>query len=279
VGKNLKLDIPSRSNPGSQMAISLKSIKKKSAADLQPIFTIYGVPKIGKTSLALEFPRPIVIQTSEGENAPAGVVADTFEVRNWAELCETIGVLALDDHDFATAVFDSTTGLQNIIAAEACARNGWKTLEDPGFGKGPKMAAAIWLEYIDGITTLRRDKQMAIVQLGHTVSSRFDDPVVGPYDRYRINLQKDAAEIIEANSDVIVFVNQKRNIKAVDAGFNKDVRHAEGTGNRWLFLEEKGGFTAGNRFSMPPEIMFKKGEGYKALAKYLPAVPAAADAA
>ncbi|MEY9234834.1 hypothetical protein ABIF78_007157 [Bradyrhizobium japonicum] len=73
------------------MAISLKgSVKKKSAED-QPIITIYGVPKIGKSSLAAEFPRPVFIQTAAGESVPAGIVADTIEVRSYNDLCEAIG--------------------------------------------------------------------------------------------------------------------------------------------------------------------------------------------
>ncbi|KRR21661.1 ATP-binding protein [Bradyrhizobium retamae] len=258
------------------MAISLKSIKKKTAAELQPVFTIYGVPKIGKSSLAAEFPRPVFIQTAEGESVPAGVEAETLEVRNYGELCEAIGALVNEEHDFGTAVFDSTTGLENLIRAEACARNGWKTLEDPGFGKGYKVAASIFLEYIDGIMTLRREKNMAIVQLGHCDINRFDSPTTDPYSRYRINLHKDVADIIEANSDVIAFLNFKATIKKVEAGFNKDIRHAEGGGSRWMYLEERPGFIAGNRFGMPHEIQYRKGEGYAALAKFLPPAPAVA---
>ncbi len=260
------------------MAISLKSIKKKTAAELQPIFTIYGVPKIGKSSLGSEFPRPVFIQTAEGESVPAGIVADTIEVRNYAELCEAIGSLVMEEHNYASAIIDSTTRLENIIRAEACARNNWKTIEDPGYGKGYKVAAGIFLEYIDGIMTLRRERNMAIVQLGHTDITRFDSPTTDPYSRYRINMHKDAADIIEANSDVIAFLNFKASIKKVDAGFNKEVRHAEGGGLRWIFLEERGGYIAGNRFGMPPEIQFRKGEGYSALAKYLPPAPPSAEA-
>ncbi|MBR0880574.1 hypothetical protein ABIF65_002543 [Bradyrhizobium japonicum] len=254
------------------MAISLKgSVKKKSAAEDQPIITIYGVPKIGKSSLAAEFPRPVFIQTAAGESVPAGIVADTIEVRSYNDLCEAIGALVNEEHNYATAIFDSTTGLENLIRAEACARNGWKTIEEPGYGKGYKIAATIFLEYIDGIMTLRSHRQMAVVQLGHCDISRFESPTTDPYSRYRVNLHKDAADIIEANSDVIAFLNFKASIKKVDAGFNKQLTHAEGGGTRWMFLEERPGFIAGNRFSMPAEMQFKKGEGYAALAKYLPA--------
>ena len=254
------------------MAISLKgSVKKKSAAEDQPIITIYGVPKIGKSSLAAEFPRPVFIQTAAGESVPAGIVADTIEVRSYNDLCEAIGALVNEEHNYATAIFDSTTGLENLIRAEACARNGWKTIEEPGYGKGYKIAASIFLEYIDGIMTLRSHRQMAVVQLGHCDISRFESPTTDPYSRYRVNLHKDAADIIEANSDVIAFLNFKASIKKVDAGFNKQLTHAEGGGTRWMFLEERPGFIAGNRFSRPAEMQFKKGEGYAALAKYLPA--------
>lgn len=253
------------------MAISLKSsIKKKTAAEEQPIITIYGVPKIGKSTLAAEFPRPIFIQTALGESVPADVVADTIEVRKYDELCEAIGALVNEDHNYATVIIDSVTGLENLIRTEACARNGWKTVEDPGYGKGYKIAANIFLEYIDGIMTLRNERKMAVVQLGHCDITRFESPTTDPYSRYRVNLHKDAADIIETNSDVIAFLNFKASIKKVDAGFNKELRHAEGGGARWVFLEERPGFVAGNRFGMPPEMQFKKGEGYRALAKYLP---------
>ncbi|MBB4377077.1 hypothetical protein GGD61_001711 [Bradyrhizobium sp. SBR1B] len=167
------------------MAISLKgSVKKKSAAEDQPIITIYGVPKIGKSSLASEFPRPVFIQTAAGESVPAGIVADTIEVRNYNDLCEAIGALVNEEHNYATAIFDSTTGLENIIRAEACARNGWKTIEEPGYGKGYKIAATIFLEYIDGVMTLRSLRQMAVVQLGHCDINRFESTTI-PTPRWR----------------------------------------------------------------------------------------------
>jgi AAA domain len=258
------------------MAISLKNVKKKTAAELQPIFTIYGVPKIGKSSLGAEFPKPIFIQTTEGESVPAGVVADTLEAFNYEALCEVLGVLCNEDHDYQTVIIDSLTGVEQMIRAETCARNGWKDIEDPGFGKGYKMAANVLREYIDGIMTVRRDRQMAIVQLGHADITRFNPPSTDPYDRYRVSMHKEMADIIEENSDVIAFVNFKASIKKVDVGFSQTKSHAEGGNVRYMFLEERPHTVAGNRFGMPPELPYKKGEGYKALAKYLPALPNAA---
>jgi hypothetical protein len=255
------------------MAISLKSVKKKTAAELQPIFTIYGVPKIGKSSLAAEFPRPIFIQTTEGESVPSGVVAETLEAFSYGALCEAIGSVVNEEHTYGTLVIDSLTGLENLIRAETCARNGWKDIEDPGFGKGYKMACSVLREYIDGIMTVRRERQMAIVQLGHADITRFNPPSTDPYDRYRVSMHKDAADIIEENSDVIAFVNFKASIKKVDVGFSQTKSHAEGGNVRYMFLEERPHTVCGNRFGMPPELPFKKGEGYAALAKYLPAAP------
>ena len=47
------------------MALSLSSLVR-AKSDKPPRIVIYGVPGIGKTSLAAEFPDPIFIQTEEG---------------------------------------------------------------------------------------------------------------------------------------------------------------------------------------------------------------------
>ena len=47
--------------------------------------------------------------------------------------------------------------------------------------------------------------------------------------------------------------------------------HAEGGDERQIHLEERAGLIAGNRYSMPASVSFKKGSGYAELSKYFPA--------
>ena len=63
-------------------------------------------------------------------------VAAFPQLATYAEVCEAIGALAKEAHEYQTAVIDSLDWLEPLIWAETCARDGWKSIEDPGYGKG-----------------------------------------------------------------------------------------------------------------------------------------------
>jgi hypothetical protein len=257
------------------MAISLSNLVKKTAS-AAAIIVIYGVPGVGKTSLAAEFPDGVFMQIGDGENAPAGVTLDSFgEIKTFDDVIGAIGALYSEEHNFKTLTVDSLGALEPVIQKEACRRNNWNTIEDPGFGKGYVAAEAVWMEFLDGVAALRRDKGMTVILISHCDIIRFDSPTTDPYSRYRINLHKRAADRIEASADIIAFLNFKVAIKKADVGFNSKVSHGEGGGVRFIHTEERPGYIAKNRYKMPPEIQYREGEGYKVFAKYLPA-PAAA---
>lgn len=251
------------------MAISLGTLRKIDA-ERPAQGVIYGVKGVGKTSLAAQFPSPILLRIGDGENTPKGVSVDGWDINTFDELIEAIGVLFSEDHPFKTAIFDSLTSLEVVVNAETCKRNGWKTLEDPGYGKGYVAAENTWQEVFEGFAALRKAKGMTVLQIGHCEIIRFDSPTTDPYSRYQLDLHKRARALVEANADMILFVNYRATLKKVETGFNKSVTHAEGAGQRIVYTEERPGFIAKNRFDMPPEIPFKKNEGFAALAPYLP---------
>lgn len=254
------------------MAMSLASIRK-GKQDKPPFILAYAPAGAGKTELAASAPSPIFIRTP-GEDYPAGVTPDEFpEAASFADVIEAIGVLANDAHDFQTFVVDAADGLERLVSAETCRRNGWATIEDPGFGKGYVAAAGVWGEVLEGLKFLRVERRMNVILLGHTEINRFDSPTSDPYSRYRINLQKRAADLLEAAADLIAFINFRVSLKKVEAGFNKTVTHGEGGGSRVIYTEERPGFIAKNRYGMPPSLDYKKGEGWKVLSKYFP-IPA-----
>lgn len=149
------------------MAISLSSLKR-STAPAALIGVVYGVPGVGKTSLAAEFPAPVFMQVGDGESAPTGVEITTFgEVKAFDDVLGGIGALYSEQHEFKTLVVDSLGALEPVIQRETCRRNGWQTIEDPGFGKGYVAAEQVWREYVEGISALRRDKGLHIVQIAH----------------------------------------------------------------------------------------------------------------
>lgn len=254
------------------MAISLASLKKTTAKP-HPLIFLYGVEGVGKDSLAAEFPAPVLIQTP-GENPPSGVSIDSFgEVKDFDTLMGCFEALFAEEHAFKTLIISAADGIDRIAQAEACKRNGWQSIEDPGFGKGYIEAEAVWTEILEPISALgvpvaEGGKGMNVIIIGHTEIKNFDDPASTTYSRYLPNLQKKAGDVLKPAADIIAFLNYRVSIKVEKAQFGQEKKDVAGAGVRMIYLEERPGFIAKNRYDMPAEIRFEKGKGYTALAKY-----------
>lgn len=250
------------------MAISLGTLRS-SASKLPPIVLLYGVGKVGKTSLAAEFPDPLYLPT-DGERTPEGIDLPTpGTISNFDELLNIFGELLTEEHDRKTVILDSLDGLEPLIWAATCRRLGVASIEEPGFGKGYVEADTEWLEYFQAISALK-NAGIAVVQVAHPEIARFDSPTSDPYSRYSIKLHKRASALAREKADVIGFLNYRISLKEKEVGFNKKIAHAEGGSERQIHLEERAGFIAGNRYAMPASITYKPGQGYSELAKHFP---------
>lgn len=251
------------------MAISLASLNTTTTLK-PPRIIVHGVAGVGKTTFAASASKPVFIQTEDGLGAidvPHFPLAKTF-----GEVMEAFQALYTEQHDYETVCVDSLDWLEPLVWAEACKRNGWQTIEQPGYGKGYLSATDIWREYADAVNALRNDRGMAIVQLAHTDIKRFDSPETEPYDRYVIKLHKRAAELLQEHADILLFANWKVSTTKADVGFNQKVTRAVGRGERTLYTEERPAFLAKNRHNLPPELPMS----WAALAEAMsPAEPAA----
>jgi hypothetical protein len=257
------------------MAIDMSSLRRVKA-DKPPILLIYGPEKMGKTTLAAEFPAPVFIQTEDG--ASGTLELDSFGLLgSFGEVLDGLGTLASEDHAFKTVVIDSVSKLEKLVFAEVCERNNWKSIEQPGYGKGYVEADYVWNELVEACRYLRDQRQMTVVLIGHSVTDRFDDPETQSYSRYTIDLHKRAMAILTREVDAILLIKRDVTIKTEGAKGAGRAR-ADGGDTRWIYCEGRPAFQAGNRFNMPERIMFKRGEGYTQLAAYLPSTGAASSA-
>lgn len=233
------------------MAISLKSLKKTGVAR-PPRIVLYGTHGIGKSTFAAAAPSPVFIQTEEGLdaiNVTAFPLCTSFE-----EITEAIGVLANEDHDYATVVIDSADWAENLVHKRVATDNNVATIDAIGYGRGYKAAADYWRQILDGLDHLRNEKNMQVIMLAHTQVKRFDDPLADPYDRYQLDLHHGSASLISEWCDILMFANQQYSTVKSDVGFNQKVTRAVGNGNRVLYTQERPGWQAKSRWPLPDMV-------------------------
>lgn len=217
-----------------------------------PRLLVYGVAGVGKTTFAASAPAPVFVPTEDGLgviDAPAFPLAATFE-----DVMNALQQLATEDHDFKTVVIDSVDWLEPMVWAETCRRNGWKTIEQPGYGKGPLAAVDVWRDYVRAINWLRDERAMTIIQIAHCQIKRFENPETDAYDRYQIKLQDRASGLIQEHADAVLFANYRISTVKSDAGFNQKIVRGVGGGDRLLYASERPAFLAKNRYAMPDQV-------------------------
>lgn len=255
------------------MAISWEELKDTSDTD-PPIVTLYGGAKLGKTTLASEFPAPYYCRTGEGERQSAGAPMKSFGVsETYGDIVDQIEFMLEAEHDRRTFVLDALDGLEVMIYAEACARNGWADIEEPGFGRGYAAAHGIWLEFIKLVLKLKK-AGFYVVLISHVKAKTVPGVTTDSYPRYMLNLRDDAGSAICDASDLIGFLFQRVSIAKEDAGFKKVNKRGEGGGDVQIAVQERPGYISGNRYQIPkPVLPFAQGKGFATLNQYFPAQP------
>ena len=256
------------------MALSLSNLVRKKS-DKPPRCLFYGVPGVGKSTLAAEFPNPIFLQTEDGAGNLELTTFTDKPFTKFSQFEEAIEILWGGEHDFQTVVVDSLDWLEPIIWAETCRIHSTRdkplsTIEEFGYGKGYVAAADVWRRFFKAMNTLRDDRNMTLIYLAHEEIKKFDDPERDGYDQYRLKMNKYATDIAVENADVVGFLNYIAVIRKEKGGFNKETAKASGSGQRALFLNQRPAFTAKNRYDMPDQLLINRGQGYAALAPYLP---------
>jgi hypothetical protein len=248
-------------------------------AKLPPIIVVHGLPGIGKTTFAQNFPDAVFVQTEDG--CPTGLEIATFGLcETFTSVIDAMRYLGKESHDHKTMVLDSLDKLEPLILAAVCADRGYASIESPGYGKGWVEADKWWLDFLRGCEWLRRTRGMTIVLIAHSEITTVNDPRVASYTSYQLRLHKRARALVEDSADLVGFLAVDVVIKNEQSSFGKTRARADGGSARWLHLEGRPAFIAKNRYGMPERITIPQRFDYPStLGKFFPQPQAGATTA
>ena len=228
------------------MALDILNIQPSVISrDLKGKFVcIYSLPKVGKTSMACQFPKNLLLGFEHGWNAIGGVKA--IDVTKWADFKLILRQLEKPE---AKAMYDTITIDTIGIAWDACeqyicAQNGVQKISDIPWGGGYSACKKEFESCLRKITQLGYGL-VIIAHVERRIEKRADDSeveILGPA------IPKRAYEIVNQLVDIIGYI---------DVTWDE-----EGNSERWLYTRKTPTVMAGSRFKyLAPKIKF----GYQEL--------------
>lgn len=242
------------------MAFSLADIQRNTQGP--PRIIVYGVPGIGKTTLAASMPSPIFLPIEDGLgqlDVPTFPKPTSFE-----DVMSAVAALTAGGHEFQTVVIDSLDALEPMVWEKVCRDAGKKSIEDFGYGKGYVAAAAEWRKLRDALDALR-DSGVMVCVIAHSIVAHVEPPDNDPYDRYQMRLHKTAEAIWCDWADAVLFANYV--VRTVTTSGDK--KRGVGKGERLIHANERPAYRAKNRYRMPDELPME----WAALSAFLPTPP------
>lgn len=223
------------------MAIDIFNIQPTTISrDLKGKFVcIYSLPKVGKTSMACQFPKNLLLAFEKGYNAIAGI--KPVDITKWSDFKLVLRQLEKPE---ARQLYDTVTLDTVGIAWEmceqfVCAQNGVQKIGDIPWGGGYSACKKEFEACLRKITQLGYGL-VIIAHVDKRVEKRADDDeveILGPA------IPKRAYEIVNQLVDIIGYI---------DVTWDE-----EGNSERWLYTRKTPTVMAGSRFKyLAPKIKF-----------------------
>ena len=185
------------------MGINLLEITPhKVSRDLSGYITyIYGAPKTGKTTLAVQMEGALLLAFEPGYNALPGVMAQ--DITSWSEMKQVYRELKKPEvkETFKAVIVDTIDIAADRCKKYICQQNGIEDLGDLGYGKG-------WTKFKDEFNDIFR----GLTQLGYAVFFIGHDKEVINDDGSKIirpALSNSTRVIISGMADLYGYAHQK----------------------------------------------------------------------
>ena len=232
------------------MAIDILNIQPTTISrDLKGKFVcIYSLPKVGKTSMACQFPKNLLLAFEKGYNAIAGI--KPVDITKWSDLKLVLRQLEKPEarQMYNTVTIDTVGIAWEMCEQFVCAQNGVQKIGDIPWGGGYSACKREFESCLRKITQLGYGL-VIIAHVEKRIEKRADDSeveILGPA------IPKRAYEIVNQLVDIIGYI---------DITWDE-----EGNSERWLYTRKTPTIMAGSRFKyLAPKIKFGYNELVEAI--------------
>lgn len=225
------------------MAIKIERGVSRGAARV----VLYGTEGIGKSTLAAQFPNPVILDTEDGTRQ-----IDCARVRcsDWMTLQGAMVDLGGNAQGFETVVVDSVDWAERLALEHMLRKDGKRSVEDYGFGKGFVKLAEVMSAFL-GMADNLIDRGLNVVFVGHSTVKRTTPPDLDEgWDRYELKLSRQVAPLVKEWADALLFANYRTRLVEGTDGRTR----AKGGKERILFAERTAAWDAKNRYGLPAEL-------------------------
>lgn len=208
---------------------------------------LYGTEGIGKSTLAAQWPNPVVLDTEDGTGR---IDCARVVCPDWMTLHTALVELGGNAQGFQTVVVDSVDWAERLLLESMLRKDGKTSVEDYGFGKGfTKLCEQFGklLALLDGLIA----KGVHVVMVGHSTVKRTTPPDMDEgWDRYELKLSKQVSPLVKEWADLLLFANYRTRLVEGTDGRTR----AKGGKDRVLFTERTAAWDAKNRYGLMPEL-------------------------
>ena len=224
---------------------------------------IYGPEGIGKSTLAAMWPNPIFIDLEGGTNQLPVVRLESPS--SWSMLRAELTAIKNREVPCSTVVIDTMDAAERMCAEYIMARDGKKSIEEWGYGKGYTILQEEFGRLLDYLTDIAASG-INVVVLGHSTMRKFERPdESGAYDRFELKLTKQVSPMVKEWADMVLFCDYKTYVET-----NKSGKAKATGGARVIRTTHAPTWDAKNRFGLPDELPLKLGEMPVQLGEVIP---------
>lgn len=207
---------------------------------------IYGVPGVGKTTLAAQFPAPYILDLEHGAeryNVPCNSDIETFQI--FKQVLKNI------PEGTRTLVIDTFDELEKMIVYYIMSRENVDSLNKVGGGYG-RGWLAVYEEFgrvINDLEAIRIKRGINILLNGHSAIRHFEPPDSVGYERYTFATYEKNKEMLIRWADIILFARFDSIVIE-----NGDSAKVKSNGKRVMYTVTNPCWEAKSRWKLPEKV-------------------------